>query len=279
MVKQSAAPGRLATREDCRAMLEALLTVLARLFPDQTVDCLVYGAYLRDWRIGLSDLDAMIYFADGSLCRLLDDAKITKWQAAMAGLYRRFAFLANPDFLEDVFIMDRTHGQDGRFMVHDADSFNMFLANHSQVLLGVKFFGQLRPMTLRNQDELYLANGLHLLRQFLLFEVPRGKDILPVKIKEAAKFLRVLPRIASKILNEPADPIPEALNLLKRKFPEINYRPLEEFWRQSQNYQLVQRFQANWHLSGHPAFINCWRCYELTLEAIVRDFPSKSRSA
>lgn len=268
------------SRDQCARVIEDLLGIFKKILPHRLASFLVYGTFLGQWRPGLSDLDSMLYFK-GSF---LDISKVIlsgELQSGLKELYQEFPFLGDGNFFSDVFIMDELHGHDGRFMVHDADSFNMFFIpfpERYRIMHGYDFLSELKPMSLRNQDELYLSGGLQMIRNYLLFELPKpiGGDSSFAQ-KESVKLFRVLPRIVSKIVEEPRDPIPEGIALLEVRFPEIDYRPLRQLWETSREYYSQKRFFETMHDAGKQLFLDCWLCYEETLAQLVKKSPAKSK--
>lgn len=267
------------TKDDCRKIIDALIAIVQMSFPDTPFSFMAYGSYLRKWRVGLSDLDGIIYFHESPFSEIATSPALERLRLRMRVLYQEMPFLKASGFLADVRILDRFHGRDGRFVVHDADSFRMFLVpGRYAIVHGNDFVPSLRPMSLYNLDEFDLASGLQCLRKYLFFELPKtGGDISINERKNALKFLRTLPRIVSKILEKPADPIYEGLDLLSRHFPGIDYQPLRDLDTIAQDYDQLENFLTSWHGSGAESFINCWRCHEKTLEALVAAMPAKSQ--
>lgn len=266
------------TKNDCKMVIKALIKILQRSFPDTPFSFMVYGSYLQKWRVGLSDLDGIIYFHESPFSEITSSFALERLWSGIKTLYQEMPFLKTSEFLADVRILDQLHGQDGRFMIHDALSFRMFLTpDRYAIVHGIDFVPDLRPMSLYNLDEFDLACALQCLRKYLFFELPKTYDeISKNEQKKALKYLRTLPRIVSKILEEPADPLPKGLNLLSQRFPYINYRPLRNLNMIAQDYDKLENFLISWHESNAESFVACWRCHDKTLDALIAEMRAKS---
>jgi hypothetical protein len=271
----------LATKNDCERVIESLISIIEESFPKLKFSFMVYGSYLREWRIGLSDLDGIIYFHESPFSEIVNSSSFKKLRLLMSALYSDMPFLKNTGFLSDVRILDQLHGRDGRFMIHDATSFKMFLTPGNYAIVhGEDFIPKLNPMSLFNFDEFDLASAMQCLRKYLFFELPKkGEYISIIERKNAFKFFRTLPRITSKLLGEPIDSIPEAINLLCHYFPNIDYEVLREMDYFAQHFWELEELLNSWHYGdrGFGMFILGWLCHEQTLEALVNSMPAKGQ--
>jgi hypothetical protein len=224
----------------------------------------------------LSDLDAIMYFPmhESPLHpELTEPLKI--FHSLMAVLYDQMPFL-KPGDLADVFIIDDFHGQDGRFMMFDRDWTDAF-HNYSKwkpEIGSAEFMTRMSPVNLRNQNEFELALGLHLLRAYLFFEIPRGPDKMSIPYaKGIAKFFKVLPRTASIITHNPMVKSPQKLLPI---FPQIDFSALNEFWVKMSDCDTEEAYLKSWHEPENPTFINCLECFEAVLADLVNNHPARS---
>lgn len=267
------------TRADCSNVIESLIGLMREIWQDSEFSFLVYGGYIGRWRPGLSDLDAMLLFEAKHLTQLVSFDKLRRFQECLGGIFEKFNFLKAGNFFADVFILDRGQIQDGRFFIHDSCSLeNFFVPGKYQVICGRDFLGEMRAKSLRNQDEFYLAGGLQKLRNYLLFEIPKpDSGVSDASLEDAVKFLRVLPRIASKILGQPVDSLSEALRFLSRTLPLVDYTSLFHLLDLYQDYDSWQEFLLNCrNVYENELFLKSWLCYELTLQFLVNLMPAKS---
>ncbi len=267
------------TQTDCSNVIESLIGLMKKVWPDSGFSFLVYGGYIGRWRPGLSDLDAMLLFEAKHLTQLVSLNKLRYFQKHLRDIFEKFGFLKIGNFFADVFVLDREQIQDGRFFIHDSCSLkNFFVPGKYQIIYGRDFLAEIKAKSLRNQDEFYLASGLQKLRNYLLFEIPRpGSGAPDASLEDAVKFLRVLPRIVSKILGQPFDPLPEALRLLSWTLPFIDYAPLFRLLDSYKDYDSWQDFLLSCrNIYENELFLRSWLCYELTLQSLATLMPAKS---
>lgn len=272
------------TRKDCYLIIQKLLKAFRDTGLESVISFLVYGAYLGKWRNGLSDLDGIIYFPNrGPLDKDLRPA-ITEFQARIRQVYKESNALRYGHFFADIFVIDEFHGKDGRFMIFDRD-FKVFdekevarrgSQTYRKLLCGRNFISHLRLLSLRSSTEQELALGLHKLRNYLFFEIPRQfSDDLFVQTAEVIKFLKILPRAITIILDEPIEKQPRNLSSVRGYLSHIDYEPLVRLWRQASEYEALLEVIRNWHRPGNEDFIKCLECYEQTLQAIVTHEPMR----
>src|SRR3989344_4151886 len=108
-------------REDCEEVVASLLAALRKAGLAEQISFAVYGSYFGSWRDGISDLDAIMYFHRSGLALPELRTHIIDFQTAVRALYERFPFLAHSHFFTDVFVLDRFHAADCRFVVFDTD--------------------------------------------------------------------------------------------------------------------------------------------------------------
>ncbi len=264
------------TRNDCLMIIEKLISILRDAGLGDDFDFIAYGSYFSGWRDGLSDLDAILYFKNSSFVKLMSKDRIHKIQSGLTALYENIAFLKTSNFFADVFILDKFHGRDGRFIMFDLgfiERLKIINKNYT-VVYGNNFLDKLKPVFLRHQDEFDLALGLHKIRNYLLFEIPRLiSRPFPPSTKEALKFLKTLGRTANIVLNEPINPIREGFDSLSRKFPHIDYAPMYDLCQKTLNSNALQEYLEDWH---NGSFVDCWFCWEQTLATMVKNFPARS---
>lgn len=265
------------TRQDCGLIIDRLISILNEvgLGQEQEVGFVVYGSYCEKWREGLSDLDGMLYFSGLPPLHLALRPKIKAFQAKIAGLYEEFPFLKSGHYLSDVFILDSLHASDGRFMIFDCDFMYEFWHYTSyQFFQDTKFVGSFNPVRLRNQHEFELATGLHKLRNYLFFEIPRLPQEMSLPYAtEVLKSFRVLPRVATRLAGKH---MAKSLADLEHCFEGINYLSLRDLWIEAANYDSQNRYLRAWHEPESTAFIDCLECFELTLAELIRNYPMKS---
>lgn len=266
------------TRRDCEMVLQGTVSILKKIFHADNFGMLAYGGYAGKWANGLSDLDAMLYFKHILLSSAIFVNRVQKFQLEMARLFEEINFLRTSNFFADVFIFDKMHGCDGRFLCLDKGFIERLLViNKNYEMIHGKFFlGDLDPVSLRQQEEFDLSVGLHKIRNYLFFEIPRLTNQQPVpQTKDVFKFLKVLPRSASIVLGKPINPIKEGLDFLSELFPIIDYAPLYQLYYASINCEALDAYLTSWHKPENRIFIDCWRCYETTLYMMLK-YPMKS---
>ena len=256
------------TKKDCSFMIDFIVSALKKSGLANEVDFIVYGSYFETWRNGLSDLDGIFYFSKRAPLDPDLRPKIKEFQGQITLLYEELPFLKAGQYLYDIFVFDSFHGSDGRFIMFDTDWINAFWQRASWRLVhGQMFMNKLKPVIWRNQNEFELALGLHKLRNYLLFEIPRSPvDILMPCAIDVSKFFKVLPRVATLITNKP---MAKSLGELERIFKNIDYSPFRELWEKTSNCDSQEAYFRRWHEPGNTAFIRCLECFEATLNSLV----------
>lgn len=264
-----------ATREDCGKVIKALVKILNQSGLSENVDFIAYGSYYHKWHDGLSDLDGMFYFSKLPLDLSLRE-KIRTFQKEIGFLYKEMPFLKPGQFLYDIFILDSFHGSDGRFMIFDEDWIKAFWKYTSwQLIHGNMFVDKLKPAAFRNQNEFELALGLHKLRNYWLFEIPRPPSEMSLEYAiSILKFLKVLPRTTTIITGRPMAQNPR---LLEKYFKEINFAPLIALWEKTSTCESQKTYLQEWHKPNNNNFIACLECFEATLAELVKNYPAKSK--
>ena len=253
------------------------------------VSFLVYGSYLGNWRVGLSDLDGIIYFRRRLPLDIAIRPNILAFQKEIRKLYQEIDFLKEGRFFADVFVLDYLHASDCRFVVFD-EYFVPFNPKRAggfgrevgyKMFLGPDFVDILRPhlVLLADSKELELAFGLQKLRNYLLFEIPRpALEVSPAYQKEVAKCLKILPRNVKFILDESTAVSPQNLNSVRKWLGDIDYAPLAGFVEACSSPEKLEEFLSGWHKSDDQTFIRNLECFEKTLERLVKNAPKKSRT-
>ncbi len=264
------------TKQDCRFMIDFLVSALKKSGLGDEVDFVAYGSYFETWREGLSDLDGIFYFSKQPPLHPHIRPNIEAFQAQIALLYEELPFLKASQHLYDIFVFDSFHGHDGRFIMFDKDWIEAFWRYSAwQLMHGRMFVNKLKPVNWRNQNEFELAFGLHKLRNYLLFEIPRSpSDMLMPCAKSVSHFFKVLPRVATLITNRP---MAKSLSELEQVFEEIDYSPFHELWEKTSNYDSQEAYFKQWHEPGNTAFVRCLECFESTLTALVLHSQRRSK--
>jgi len=264
------------TRKDCCFMIDFIIDALKKSGLADEVDFIVYGSYFEKWRDGLSDLDGIFYFSKRAPLHPDLRPKIEIFQAQITLLYEKLPFLKASQYLYDIFVFDFFHGTDGRFLMFDADWINAFGQHTSwQLIHGQMFMNELRPVTWRNQNEFELALGLHKLRNYLLFEIPRlPADMLMPCAKSVSHFFKVLPRVATLIIDKPMAKSLEELEII---FEDIDYGAFREFWKETSDCDSQEAYFRRWHEPGNTSFIRCLECFEATLISLVSHYQRRSK--
>lgn len=266
------------TRNDCEKVIERLLKIFSKSGLKNKISFFVYGSYFERWREGLSDLDAMIYFSFKDPLKCLSQANVSELQAAVRDIYKEFPFTKTGHFFADVFILDELHGTDGRFFIFDKEKIDGFKTQaDAKLMLGQPFLNKLKPVSLRHEQEIELAHGLHNLRNYLFFEIPRGAT--PESLSKARgilKYFGILPRRVSIINGGPMIKTPDVFkkyDYLKR----IDYAPFMDFWENTSNPNKLEIFIKKWHKPNSDVFRKCLECFEKTLIALVKNTQMLSR--
>lgn len=264
-----------ATRNDCGKIILDLVKILYKSGLTGNVDFIAYGSYFEKWRNGLSDLDGMFYFSKLPLDPSLRKS-IGLFQKEIAVLYQEMPFLKPGQFLYDIFILDPFHGHDGRFIVFDRDWIEVFWKYTKwKIIHGKIFVSELNPVAFRNQNEFELALGLHKLRNYWLFEIPRApSEMSLIYAANIIKFFKVLPRTATIITGRPMAQEPQPLETY---FPNINFEPLIKLFEETETCESQDAYLQKWHEPGNHSFIECLLCFEDTLIELVKNFPMKSK--
>ncbi len=277
------------TRYDCEIVIGQLIKLCRDIGLEGTAGLLVYGSYFGTWRDGVSDLDGMLHLPTLPL----DNDRLATFQSGIRRLYSQpeFSWLEAENFFGDLFIIDGFFAADGRFLIFDRGFIERMLlgreadqtvhlktdTKHS-VVWGEDFVRKLKPVALRHQDEFELAQGLHRLWNYLLFEIPKATGYCDVPLAlQAVRFLKVLPRNVAIILREPMARTPQELGRLRSYLGEIDYGPLCRLWDAKTDPSDLERLVVSWHENGNTDFRDCLACYEQTLAAIVRHEPMRSR--
>ena len=261
-----------ATREDCGKVIFDLVKILHRSNLIKDIDFIVYGSYFEKWQDGLSDLDGMFYFHSKLPLDLRE--KIGIFQNEISILYKEMPFIKPGQFLYDIFILDPLHGKDGRFMVFDEDWIKTFWEHTAwELIKGEVFVENLNPVAFRNQNEFELALGLHKLRNYWLFEIPRGPAEMSVAYAAGVlKFFKVLPRTTTIITGRPMAQEPKPL---EKYFKSINFEPLVKLFEETATYESQKIYLRKWH-EPQNSFIECLECFEATLIELVKNYPMRS---
>lgn len=266
------------TCEDGGFIINRLVKILNKTGLGQEVDFAVYGSYFETWHDGLSDVDGIFYFTKRPPLHPDLEQKIKAFQAEIAILYKDLPFLKSNLYLYDIFILDPLNGRDGRFMMFDSDWMEAFWKYSSwQIAHGSdSFLRNLNPVSFRNQNEFELALGLHKLRNYLFFEIPRlPSEMLLPYAKSVLKFFKVLPRVTTLIAHRP---MAKNLSALEQIFQDIDYGPLRKLWDKTSDYDLLDAYLREWHEPGNNSFIDCLKCFEATLTELVKNYPMRSSS-
>ncbi len=269
----------MVSKTDCENVVKKLVAILEVFIPKK-FDLIAYGSYAENWRDDFSDLDAILYFKNGLLPEIVSTIQIHQIQRALARLYEEITFLKKSNFFADVFILDEFHGADGRFMIYDTGFIHRLLVTNKNysIVWGNNFLKNLSPVSLRHQEEFQLSMYLQEIRNYLIFEIPRLAFNPHLYSQKIYKYFATLPRFASIVLGSPINRIKDGLDFFARRFPYIDYKPLDElhFW-ESKGREALHKYLANWSALGNCLLIDCWRCYELTLAAIARTSPARSK--
>lgn len=277
------------TKDNCAAVISELIKSFISAELEGQVSLLVYGSYFSKWRDGVSDLDAMVYFHKTSLYETLLH-KIALLQEKVGLIYKKFEFLKTGHFFSDVFVLDRLHGTDGRFLIYDKGFIDRMLFDRVRgakiqittqtkysVLFGDNFISELNPVSLRHQDEYDLTLALCKLRNYLFFEIPKGPAKMDFTLaKEMVKCFKILPRNISIILGEKMVTTPNALKSLRNYFMAINYEPLENLWEKNNDSDFQEEYLESWHEHNNVTFVKCLICYEETLQQLVANLSTRS---
>ena len=205
-------------------------------------------------------------------------------------MYNRLGFLKTNHFFSDVFILDRLHGTDGRFLVYDKGFVDRMLVDRIRgakiqimtqtkysVLFGESFISELKPVSLRHQDEYDLTLALYKLRNYLFFEIPKEpSEMDPGLAKEMVKCFKILPRNVSIILGEKMVTSSNSLKNLRSYFENIDYEPLIDLVECDQSKEAQKNYVKSWHEPKNVSFMKCLQCYEKTLMALVANSPMRS---
>lgn len=265
------------TRDDCRKVIEGLTQALIDTSLGSEVDFFVYGSYFGSWRDGISDLDGILFFKQTLPISPSLRKKINYFQSAIAKLQEALPFLKNGHFLADLFVLDWLHATDGRFLVFDREWLEVSKTQSDRKIVhGSDFIESFQPVALRNQNEFELATGLHKLRNYWFFEIPKKKeDINLARAQEALKFFKVLPRTISIILGRPMVKTPAEMVELDEFLTEIDLKPLVKLFEETTEPKKLTGYVKSWH--GEPeTFSDCLQCFEKVLENLVCRQKSKS---
>ncbi|MDO8555073.1 MAG: nucleotidyltransferase domain-containing protein [bacterium] len=269
------------TMKDCEFVVREITQILTTTLSPYSFDFIVYGSYANgNWRDGLSDLDGILYFNKNLFARTISTRELLVVQLKIRDLYNEIPFLKKKNFFSDVFILDKFHGDDGRFMIYDKNFIQRLLVvnkNYS-VAWGNNFLSSLYPVSLRHQEEFQMAMYLQEVRKFLIFEIPRLSLLTTRReIPEVYKFVKALPRFVHIIIGEPINSIKEGLDALCKRFPDINYDPLYELEKaEREGSKKLRYYLKTWCTLSSPNFTECWFCYEKTLECLVLHSPMRS---
>lgn len=267
------------TKEDCQRVLNHLVKTLITTGLESEIDFLVYGSFYDVWRDGLSDLDGIFYFKQHSPADPVLHKHILFFQSEMHRLYKEMPFLET-GFLTDIFIIDFFHSSDGRFVFPlDKDWIEVFWKyTRFKFVHGSEFINSVTTVSLRNQNEMELAIGLSKLRNYLLFELPRSVETMSMAYaKEIIKFFKVLPRTTTIILDQPMLRQPDNLNSTWAHFQHIDFEPLVKLCRLTATYDDTINYLQFWHTTeGRQHFLECLRCFEKVLEALVSHSSQRS---
>ena len=96
------------TKKDCEVIIERIKKGFISAGLEEDVSFLVYGSYFNVWLDGVSDLDGMFYFKRPFFDTPV--ASIEKFQTEIRKIYEVFPVLRNNNFMGDVFILDKLHG-------------------------------------------------------------------------------------------------------------------------------------------------------------------------
>lgn len=271
-------PGREFTQEDCRLLIDSLVKIFKKSGFDQEVDFLVYGSYFENWRDGLSDLDATLYFSQLPPTHPANLPKIKKFQGEMAKLFEELPYLKRGNYFADVFIFDCLHAADGRFVIHDRYFVKSLFADVPyKVMHGSLCMHNWNLISLRHQYELWLGFGLHRLRNYLLFEIPLSPDVMSItRAKEVLKFFRVLPRMVTLLLDRPMAKCLGDLTDIDL-FNSVDFTPYVELWNKTLTRLTTDNYLHEWHEPNNDSFVKCWECYEKALMILVERVPMKSQ--
>ena len=267
------------TKDDVGLAIEELINIIKKVGLENEVSLFVYGSYFDEWRKGLSDLDAIIYFWNKPPLDLSLEKNIASFQSEIRRLYENFDFIRRTDhFFSDLFVLDSLHAADGRFFTYDKEKTESFQKqNDCKLVFGDPFLHHARPVYLRHEQESELATGLHRLRNYLFFEIPRPPDTVSLGLaSHLLKFFRILPRRVSIMNGDNIIKGPEAL----KKYPylkNIDYSSFMEMWEKTSDIDKVEDFLKEWHAPGNTIFLDCLRCFEETLLALIKNVPMLSR--
>lgn len=266
------------TQKDCEVVVERLVTAIEQAGFGNEASFFIYGSYFNRWRDGLSDLDGIFYFSKKSPLDPSQFSKIEAFQSALRDIYKEFSFTRIGHFFADVFIQDKFHGSDGRFYIFDKEKTDGFkMEEDTGLIFGEPFLGDIKPVNLRHEQEIELAHGLHNLRNYLFFEIPR--DVVPESLSKARsilKYFRILPRRVSIINGGPMKSTPDVLgeyDYLKH----INYAPFMNLWKNTNEIDKLENFIKQWNESSNTIFRDCMECFEKTLVALVENAPMLSK--
>lgn len=267
------------TKQVAERVLDFLLESLFKAKLDKEVDFLVYGSIYGNWHDDLSDLDGVMFFKNYSPIDPMLKEGLSYFQERIKKLYDNFPDIKT-GFLTDIFVVDGFHGQDGRFVFpFDNDWVRVFWKNTKYTFVhGARFISSVKTVFLRNQNEFELAVGLNALRNYLLFELPRTPETMSLfHAKSILKFLKVLPRTSTIILELPVSHQPSELNKVWKHFSQIDFSSLISMSHQTTEYFDTIRYLKSWHTdSGKKHFIDCLYCFEQTLKALVQHAPMRS---
>lgn len=261
-------------------VLDYLIESLFKAGLDKEVDFLVYGSIYGDWRDGLSDLDGVMFFKNHSPTDAVLRESLNELQKRIKKLYTGFPNIKT-GFLTDIFVVDGFHSQDGRFVFpFDDDWVRVFWKDTLfKFIHGSRFVDSIKTVSLRNQNEFELAMGLSVLRNYLLFELPRTPETMSISYaKNILKFFKVLPRTSTIILGLPMSRQPNDLNNAWGHFSQIDFSPLISMSQQTAEYSGTIQYLKLWHTnSGRKHFTECLYCFEQTLKALVHHAPMRSK--
>lgn len=259
------------TKDDCTLVINELIKIFEKTGLDKNVSLLVYGSYFDSWRKGLSDIDAILYFNNEIPFYCLNK-EVDLFQKEINVLYDKLPFTRECHFFEDIFIIDKFHALDGRFLFHDKEKIEGFKKQaDARLVYGREFLNEFNPVELRNEQEQELAWGLCRLRYYLFFEIPKPTSDCDFNhFKHMLKFLKILPRRISLINGGPMD---KTLNVFKHYeyLWNINYSPYIELWEETSSLSRLEEYFKKCHEKESATFRDCLKCFEQTLEAVVQN--------
>lgn len=264
-------------KNDCRLAIKGLNEILKEIGLEKEASFFVYGSYFGKWRDGLSDLDAIIFFNQLPI-NLYLTGKVKSFQSAVKKLYEKLPFTKYESFFDHVFILDKFHATDGRFFIFDKEKIDSFRSKEKDGLVfGQPFLDKVRAVSLRHEQEMELAMGLHSLRNYLFFEIPKGGTFETLsKAKSILKYFRILPRRVSIINGGEMNSSPDVFKQYNY-LNDIDYSPFLTLWENTNDFDKLEFFIKQWYIPGNTIFKDCLECFEKTLVKMVQNTPMLSR--